>query len=1521
MFPGGIADKLGNRFEAKWAVQKLMEVFLGDAGSLRFESIDPVDHGVEFSLVRSNHKEWHQTKRQEAKGNWTVRRLKKEAVLDAALSKITAGNDQLFVFISEDPAKGLQGLSGKAAIARTVQQFEDNLSDEQKKELIALNGVWETSTEQSWQYLLRCRFEVVSETSIDDHVRVLAALAFNEPANTVFPVLRNYLESNLNRELTTEAVRKELTENLGLTPRSVFDPTLCERLALATQRYLESYIPFGAGGESIPRKETHEAIDLLSKEDGPRIVLLTGIAGAGKSGVVRAIIGELKEKDITHLAFRVDRNLDIKSAAELGKTLFGQEEEPVVTLTALGRHKQSVLVIDQVDAVSEASGRVGSMRDVVLELIRLAQVADGVRVLVVCRSFDLTSDSALRSLEQKEQVRRIELTPLDWEEGVKPFLLKRGFHTEHLTPGQQTLLSLPLNLTLFLDVVTPSDTTISFSSTSELFDLLMERKQRAIRDRGHHELSVAEVLSKLANAMSEDQLLDAPQSVLDSFPNAMDLLLSESLIIRNGNRIAFFHESFFDYVFARSFVTERRHILDFLKSDEQFLFRRTQVRQILTAYRQSGSHSRYLAELKALLTSPDVRYHLKDSASRWLGTIKEPSEGELDIVLSLDNSSGGLPVLVRLALYHSNWFSLLLHRGLLAIWLQAGNVERCRDALQILRNAAAKYPSDVSDTLRTWWSGDGERGRELLHWFFGLAEMQPAPELVNLNLDLIRSRPTDIFHDGNHFDFLVSWIKNAPSAAGDILRVWFETWFAAFPDDHPFKRDYQSDIDHHWLNELREKCPTAFLDATVPAFAEAIRRINRSYDGEQRTDYTWYSRHEGNCYGASLFLSLLRSALTEIAKNDPNRAEEYLQLIDPAAHPAALYLHLETITANGAGLGDLLMGLCNNEDIFKAGPRRAEWFSFAHAAKSSLPFLGEVDRTIVEDCILNYWSELPYAKRAAHLLASGHPEDEHYNRTYVISKLNSNGYEQWCILKTIGPAQLSAKAVERLAMLERKFQGESVAEPLNIEARWVPPPIGEQSAKFMSDRSWLRAMSKYHDDRDSQRQKGQWWSHSGVRGLSQVLQERTKEEPERFARLLFRLPPDVVLDYPTAILRGLAESQVALDILQKTIHYAHSQPGRPFCHGISRIFQSQPELAEDEQAFEILAWYVENGIATTEGETDKKRVEQEIVDVNQLTRRGGGIQIRGTYDDRGAAAEALAVVLWNCPSRLEKGIAILERRVAIEPLQSIRCCLMQPIYSVFRHDVKRAAKLLYDLVVRVDGADLTPLSTNHGVNALFYVLHGSPEVGYDLLDRLLLSDEEDQHLIGAFHLFREAFYDAELAARADELISKGEIYRKLAADAAANHLPHADYRERAERQLEIFFDDPIKEIRVEAASCFRNIKDEDLNFYRPLLRKFIQSRVFEDENFSFFHLLKETREHTFEEVILSSERLLQLSDIKTKEGNSFREMHYLDDLIIREYTAVTDRPDLRRRLLDVIDRMLELNLYGTEQIIKEHERG
>ncbi len=105
-----------------------------------------------------------------------------------------------------------------------------------------------------------------------------------------------------------------------------------ERLREETDGYLRSYAPYGDVGSTIPRRQVLELAEKVVKSDGPNVILLTGIAGSGKSGVIRGLIGKLGELGVTHLAFRVDHYLDRGSPQEIGRALIGREESQVSTL-------------------------------------------------------------------------------------------------------------------------------------------------------------------------------------------------------------------------------------------------------------------------------------------------------------------------------------------------------------------------------------------------------------------------------------------------------------------------------------------------------------------------------------------------------------------------------------------------------------------------------------------------------------------------------------------------------------------------------------------------------------------------------------------------------------------------------------------------------------------------------------------------------------------------------------------------------------------------------------------------------------------------------------------------------------------------------------------------------------------------------------------------------------------------------------------------------------------------------------
>ncbi|MEG5054988.1 MULTISPECIES: hypothetical protein [unclassified Microcoleus] len=78
-FAGGVADKLGNRYEGRWTVHCMIDVMEEKADSISLEP--PGIDGIEFFLRRKSKLEYHQVKRQRSgRGRWTLSSLEDEQV-------------------------------------------------------------------------------------------------------------------------------------------------------------------------------------------------------------------------------------------------------------------------------------------------------------------------------------------------------------------------------------------------------------------------------------------------------------------------------------------------------------------------------------------------------------------------------------------------------------------------------------------------------------------------------------------------------------------------------------------------------------------------------------------------------------------------------------------------------------------------------------------------------------------------------------------------------------------------------------------------------------------------------------------------------------------------------------------------------------------------------------------------------------------------------------------------------------------------------------------------------------------------------------------------------------------------------------------------------------------------------------------------------------------------------------------------------------------------------------------------
>jgi len=328
MIPGGVADKMGNGYEAYWTLVEAIGVLRGQAEEIRLEPFNENARGFEFRISGSGQIAWHQCKRRLVSGTWTMNALASEGIFKDFAVKLGSPETKC-VFISIDPATDFKALIDKAKLVQTSKDFVDALSQRDSRAHKQLVEAWEVDLETEVNWLRRCSVETVSEHSIRRELESVCGLIFNADPNIAIERLRAFIDDQVTRAITTEEFRVAAGE-LELGWRAHLDPTVDQRINDATSAYLESLPPRIAGShiETVSLQE----ISKIAFVPENKLVVVTGAAGGGKSVALERIINAARSEAYPVLALRVDRFLSAQSIEELGKSLLSREESPVGVL-------------------------------------------------------------------------------------------------------------------------------------------------------------------------------------------------------------------------------------------------------------------------------------------------------------------------------------------------------------------------------------------------------------------------------------------------------------------------------------------------------------------------------------------------------------------------------------------------------------------------------------------------------------------------------------------------------------------------------------------------------------------------------------------------------------------------------------------------------------------------------------------------------------------------------------------------------------------------------------------------------------------------------------------------------------------------------------------------------------------------------------------------------------------------------------------------------------------------------------
>lgn len=1470
---GGPSDKAGNSYERRWTVVALIDLLDGRGETLRIEVPGDDGAGSEFCLVVGGVPEWHQAKRQRSGGPWTVSALVKDRVVQPWQANLARG--ERCIFVSSTGADEPRALAERARSAQSWEEFDAEFlhTKDVRENFDRLRRAWSNPPEAAvYAALQHLRVRTIDEIGLVETIiaRLRALTRGAEPA-TAAAVLAQLVDDSVHRELSANDVWARLAQH-GITPRDLNrDAALVSQVADSVDSYLARLRPLYIGGHELPRGEASTAFGRL--DDGRRVIL-AGAAGAGKSVVTVQVVTLARERGWPVLVISADRP----------GTEFELPDSPAIILAGVAAGGDALLVVDQLDAVSVASGRHPERLSLITDLLREARSYPRLRVLLACRQFDIDNDRALRAVAHDDDAAVVAVGDLD-EEQIRRALSDAGLSTDVPAPLMR-LLAVPLHLALYVDLAQAGVGDVQSARTlTQLYKRYWTAKRIACRLTRDGADKWLPVIERLVQWMSDRQELAVPEPVLDDLDEQVRVMASEGVLAVGQGRVAFFHETFFDYCFARQYLASGATIRDLLTASEQDLFRRAQVRQIL-AYEREAYFAGYLADFTWLVTAAEVRLHIKALVVALLDNLPNSTAEEWQVLRPVAEDPQS-PLHLRLwqvLRRNSAWFPVLDAADVWATLLRSGG-DLADRAVWALSGCAPDHAARVCELL-------AEAPRELWpsrrKWFLQLVDVHRARELVDLLLAAIDDGDFDA-HDGDLTHTLRQFAAAQPAWAAEVLAALVRRAAAAAETTNPFHSTGRLRTPFRGLasesRSIATQAPGEFVDRLLPQLLDLMRANERPdwARTELVPDALWNHRIYGShaSLGDHLFEGM-GLALAALAEADPAHAANVFAFLRVEPYEAAAFL--------------LARGYAGNPAVF--ADDAADWLAVTPGAR----LLGYTDapawvsRQLVA-AISPHCSPAPFDQLLNALLYYAPPAERIYQR------LRARGITELCLLNGVDLGRRPKRVERRLAELRRKFGYDDVAPPQGLTGGAVPPPIPEDRARRMTDRQWQNAMDRYSSSGTSWRDGrliGDAWTQA------QVLETFTKEDPQRFARLLLAIPPGTAEAYIGAILRGLTYARLDGDLLLEVCRRASDLGGSDASRWLVRLIEAHAAGTIDDELVETVA-----NVAV--GDPDPaRRVPGEPWN-------GGGIDSAALNSTRGAAALAIGRLVFEEPARL----TIVEpalRRLVTDPQPEVRAATAGALAPLLYTEPALALALFHGAVDQGPG-DL------RGSRYVEHILHHAvrqgryPDVG--ALLREMLTDAHDSAREAAARQLALASYHApDIDGEVDAVLNgDDDTARAAAVSVFADNITYPPRRDRSVAVVSAAFDDPAKAVRDAAKQAFYHLDGERLTDYAAMIDAFARSPALADGAGAVLHMLESSRQPLPPVILDLCEAFVRthqdaIGDIATSAAGDAMDVVRLALRMHAQYIL----PDIRRRCLDLIDQLVVLGAHGIERDLDTIER-
>lgn len=1362
-FAGGAADKVGSEYETWWTLRRLVQVLRGELDAMAVEPLSA--EGAELWVQRDQTRTYDQVKFRSA-GQWTPARLRNEGVLRKLVSHYASGAK--VVLVLSQPSEHLEQLIGLACATYSRAEFEDQLDNLEGFQILV--AAWGGTPEDAWTYLRQTTVRHDGLDSMKEFVHLALEHLLLGDINLAIGSLRRFLDDSITTIITAPKVWKVLSDvGIGSQPRWNEGPAAAQ-LRVAVEAYVRAVGASAPTAGTISRQESRAVVDAINDSVAP-VILISGRAGAGKSVVVADVISELSSSGRHVAPIRLDRvDPSCSTAKQLGAVL-ELGSSPVSVLSDLSPSGlEGVLVIDQLDAVSAYSGRMPAVFDAVNEALNQARVLGNVRVVLAVRDVDLREDPRLRKLAG-ENAPTIEVGELD-DADVKAYLIKCGFDHDVLDATTLRLLRLPIHLFVFTGLDDESRRA-AYTTLTSLYAAFVRSARRKLALEGHGDHWPA-VTTALVSRMNADEALAVPESVLENAPiDYVDAVISSGVVIKLSGRLALFHETFFDYLFASTFQHRGGLLVEWFVETGQGLFRRSQLRQLL-AYIAASDRGTFIDEFVAIAEST-LRPHLVSIAYSVLGEL-HPEPNDWIRIRPLLRSDNPFASRILALAGGPRWFAAIDSTGDVERLLDAP--EWGNDLASLVARLSSEFPDRVLELLSKR-QGLGDQWIEALRTAIEIAD---SPVWADYVVSHIASSGLDL--PAAPFDplnglLLQNLLEHQPRDAIRLLAAALDKEInSVVAEGQSSVQGVFDEQRHHLLDgadleKLARADGAFFVESLLPVIVKAA-----SYKPETGSRM-WEWRLPGGHreLGDELFFQFDQT-LTELAKHDPENARVALDRLRVQEIDS-----LNFLVCRALGVGDAEIAarwLLESQEHLKVGWNSNPRWETRHLIERTSGGCSDESFEALEAILVH--------RDLDHLLSPP---------VAPALFLEWQGRSELELLSAMSVQRLSDGGRRRLAELHRKFPDWSPGEPKGMSGGTVHSPISRTACERMTDIQWMRAIDQYRHHERATFRGGE--AYGGTHELAAMMGSVAKEQPERFLAVALSFADTVPAAYTDHVIRSLSSvvpQEELLPLLQKFRRDHPNESGKAVVSAID----SYTSQASDELFAELLLLI----------DDDDPQRELARTQSGSSEFFGGDFVSAGLNSTRGSVAGVLARILYKDKSRLESSLSGLQK-LSNDRFVAVRAMAIEPALAYALIDRASGLNLIEVLL-----SDDDVLGTNLGLHALRWAMLWDANRFSSCLERALGGASAKD----AGAIWANCFVNGSLGSTKREVADLSDTARIGVARAFRSNPGLA-----IDLMSELFADTNF-EVRKEAAMALRSLNELDARTREELVARFATSSAF-----------------------------------------------------------------------------------------------